>query len=157
MGWVAQSVQRLATGWTVRGSNPSGGRDFPNLSRLAPGPNQPPAQWVWVFPGVKGRPGRDADPSPPSSAVVKKGQSYTSTPPMGRMACTEPQCLYKGALYLTFTRYFVHEMSVKHTHRHSCLPNILTHCITIHPFQGLHLSTSFIIYSNHMHLFKTNQ
>ena len=26
-----------------------------------------------VFPGVKERPGRDADPSPPSSAVVMKG------------------------------------------------------------------------------------
>jgi len=26
-----------------------------------------------VFPGGKERPGRDADPSPPSSAVVKKG------------------------------------------------------------------------------------
>ena len=26
--------------------------------------------------------------------------SYTSTPPMARTACTEPQCLYKGALYL---------------------------------------------------------
>ena len=23
-----------------------------------------------------------------------------STPPMGRTACTEPQCLYNGALYL---------------------------------------------------------
>ena len=29
--------------------------------------------------------------------------SYTSTPPMGRTACTEPQCLYKGALYLYLT------------------------------------------------------
>ena len=29
-----------------------------------------------------------------------KGYSYTSTPPMGRTAFTEPQCLYKGALYL---------------------------------------------------------
>ena len=38
----------------------------------------------WVFPGGKERPERDADPSPP----------------MGRTACTEPQCLYKGALYL---------------------------------------------------------
>jgi len=26
--------------------------------------------------------------------------SYTSTPPVGRAAFTEPQCLYKGALYL---------------------------------------------------------
>jgi hypothetical protein len=24
---------------------------------------------------------------------------------MGRTACTEPQCLYKGALYLTFYTY----------------------------------------------------
>ena len=56
-----------------------------------------------VFPGGKERPGRDADPSPPSSAVVMKRQSYTSTLPMGRTACTEPQCLYNGTLYLTFT------------------------------------------------------
>ena len=48
----------------------------------------------------KERPGRDADRSPHSSAVVKKGQSYTSTPPIGRTACTEPQCLYKGVLNL---------------------------------------------------------
>jgi hypothetical protein len=34
--------------------------------------------------------------------VVMKEYSYTSTPPMGRTACTEPQCLYKGALYLTY-------------------------------------------------------
>ena len=34
-----------------------------------------------------------------------KEQSYTSTPPMGRTACTEPQCLYKGALYLTIELY----------------------------------------------------
>jgi len=29
-----------------------------------------------------------------------KEYSYTSTPPMGRTAYTEPQCLYKGDLYL---------------------------------------------------------
>ena len=52
-----------------------------------------------VFPGGKERPGRDADHSSPSSAVVKKEYSYTSTPPMGRTVCTEPQCLYKGALF----------------------------------------------------------
>jgi len=41
-----------------------------------------------VFPGGKERPGRDAEPLPPSSAVVKKEQSYTSIPLMGRTACT---------------------------------------------------------------------
>jgi len=38
--------QRLATGWTVRGSNPGGGRDISHLSRPALGPTQPPVQWV---------------------------------------------------------------------------------------------------------------
>ena len=55
-----------------------------------------------VSPRGKERPGRYADPSSPSSAVIMKRSSYTSTPPVGRTACTEPQCLYKGALYLTF-------------------------------------------------------
>ena len=100
MGRVAQSVQRLATGWKVRGSNPSGGRDFPHLSRSALGSTQPPVQCVLGLSGGKEWPGRAPDPSPPSSAVVMKGQSYTSTRPIGRTACTEPQCLYKGALYL---------------------------------------------------------
>ena len=53
-----------------------------------------------VFLEGKEGPGRDSDPSPPSSAVVMKGYSYTSTAPIGRTACTEPQCLYKGDLYL---------------------------------------------------------
>ena len=53
-----------------------------------------------VFPRGKERPEHDVDPPPPSSAMVMKEQSYTSTPLMGRTACTEPQCLYKSALYL---------------------------------------------------------
>ena len=44
------------------------------------------------FPGGKERTGRDADSSPPSSAVIKKEQSCISTLPMGRTACTKPQC-----------------------------------------------------------------
>jgi hypothetical protein len=41
-----------------------------HLSRPALGPTQPPIKWVpGLFRGRK-RPGRDADPSPPSSAEV---------------------------------------------------------------------------------------
>jgi hypothetical protein len=75
-------------------------RDFPRLSRPALGPTQPPVKWVPGLPGGKERPGRDADSSSPSSAMVMKEKSYTSTPPMDRTACKEPQCLYKNDLYL---------------------------------------------------------
>ena len=55
-------------------------------------------------------------PLNPSSAQVKKEQSYTSTPPMGRTACTEPQCLYNGAPYfLPLCRWLkdLHDLGLK--------------------------------------------
>ena len=63
-------------------------------------PTQPPVQGYWVFPGGKERPERDADPSPPSSAVGHERVELYLYPPISRTACTEPQCLYKGVLYL---------------------------------------------------------
>jgi hypothetical protein len=129
VGRVAQSVQRLATGWTVRGSNPGGDEIF----RTCPDrPWEPPSllhSGYQVFPGGKERPGCDADPPPPSSAVgyervelylyspywpyglyrasvpvqrctLPYSRAIRLLPPMGRTTCTEPQCLYKGALYL---------------------------------------------------------
>jgi len=75
-----------------------GGEISPHLSRPALGPTQNPVQWVPGLSRGKERTERDADPSPPSSAMVMKGYIYTSTPPMGRTACTEPQYLYTGAL-----------------------------------------------------------
>ena len=103
---VAQSVQRLAMGWTVRGSNSGGGEIFRTCPDRPWGPPRLLYNGYRVFPGGKERPERDADPSLPSSAVVMKVQSYTSIPPMGRAACTEPQCLYNGALYL-YLRNFI--------------------------------------------------
>jgi hypothetical protein len=90
------SLVGLATGYGLEGPGIESRwrRDFPHLSIQALGPTRVPG----LFRG-KERPGRDADPSSPSSAVVMKGYSYTSTPPIGRTVCTEPQCLHKGALY----------------------------------------------------------
>ena len=101
VGRIAQSLQRLATAWTVRGSNPGGGWIFRTCPDLPWGPLSLLCNGYRVFPGGKKRPGRDADPSPPSSAVIMKEQSYTCTPLMGRTVCTEPQCLYKGVIYFT--------------------------------------------------------
>jgi len=66
------SVVGIATGYGLDGPGIESrwGRDFLNLSRLAMGPAQPPVQWV--FPGGKERLGHDIDPSPSSSAMVKK-------------------------------------------------------------------------------------
>jgi len=69
------NVVGIATGYGLdgRGIESWWGRDFPHLSRLALGPTQPLVQWVLgLFRGCKERLGRDADPSPPSNAVVKK-------------------------------------------------------------------------------------
>ena len=41
-----QSVQRLATGWTVRGSNPGGGEIFRTRPDRLLGPTHPPVQWA---------------------------------------------------------------------------------------------------------------
>ena len=60
---------RLATGWTVRGSNPGGGEIFRTCPNRLWGPSRLLYNGYRVFPGSKERPGRDADPSPPSSAV----------------------------------------------------------------------------------------
>jgi len=80
-GRIAQSVQRLATGWTVRGSNPGGGEIF----RTRPDRLRVPTSFLdngyRVFPGGKVRPGRDADPSLPCSAEVKnRVELYLYTP-----------------------------------------------------------------------------
>ena len=66
VGRVAQSVQRLATGWMVRGLNPCGGRNFPHLSRPALGPTQSPVQRApRLSQGVKSGRGVTLTPHPP--------------------------------------------------------------------------------------------
>jgi len=66
------SVWRLATGWTVQASYPGGGEIFRTCPDRPWGPPSLLCNWYWVFTGGKERPRRDADPSSPSSAVVKK-------------------------------------------------------------------------------------
>jgi len=73
MKWAGSSVG-IETGYGLDGTGIEyrWGRYFPHLSRPALGLTQPPVQWVPGLSRGKERPGRDAEPSPPSSAVVKK-------------------------------------------------------------------------------------
>jgi len=59
-------------GWTVQGSNPGGCEIFRSCPYRPWGSLSLLYNGYRVFSGGKERPGRDADPSPPSSAVVKK-------------------------------------------------------------------------------------
>jgi len=61
-----------ATSWTVRWSNYGGGKIFRTCPDRPWGQPSLLHNGYRVFPGGKERPGRDADPSPPSSAVVMK-------------------------------------------------------------------------------------
>jgi hypothetical protein len=62
-------------------------RIFSMSSRSAPGPTQPPIQWVpEALPLEVKRHGHKADNSPPGSAEVKKIWSNTSTSPYAFMA-----------------------------------------------------------------------
>jgi hypothetical protein len=55
------------------------------------------------FLGVKSGRGMTLNPHPLLVPLIMKEYSYTPTPPIGRTACTEPQCLYESALYLCLT------------------------------------------------------
>ena len=62
VGRVAQSIQRLATTWAVRASNPGGGVIFQTCPDRPWGPPSLLYNGYRVFPGDKERPGRDLDP-----------------------------------------------------------------------------------------------
>jgi hypothetical protein len=60
------------------------GRDFPQPFRPALEPMQPPVQWVQgLFPGGKAAGAWGFPPHPLLVPRLKKGYSYTSTPPLG--------------------------------------------------------------------------
>jgi hypothetical protein len=70
----ADSSVGIATGYGLDGPGIESRweRDFPHLSRPTLGPTHPPVQWVLGLSWGTEWSGRDADLSPPSSAVVIK-------------------------------------------------------------------------------------
>jgi len=75
-----------------------------------------------VFPGGKERPGRDDDHSP----FYCRGQETVELyfyPPMGRTACTEPQCLHSIAIPLIpYVQYGLYRASVPVQYSYTSTP-----------------------------------
>jgi len=100
---VPGSSVGIATGYGLDGPGIKSrwGRDFPHLSSRPWGPPSALYNGYWVFPGGKERPGRDADPSPPSSAVSHENKAipllplWAVWPVQSLSACTR--------VYFTFT------------------------------------------------------
>jgi len=74
--------------------------------------------------------------------------TYTSTLPMNRTACTEPQCLYNGALYLylylysPYELYGLYRVSVPAQRCPLPLPIPLLSLWTVQPVQSLGACTT---------------
>ena len=117
----------MATGYGLNGPGIESRcrRDFPHLSRPALGPPSLLYNGYRVFPGGKERPGRDADPSPPSIAVGdERVELYLYSPygPYGLyrasvpvQGCTLPfffhnttHLLLKGAPFFIFLTQFIY-------------------------------------------------
>ena len=80
LGRVAQSVLLLATGWTVRGSNPGGDEIF-CPSRPTLWPTRPPVQWVpGLSLGVKSGRGVTLNPYPPLVQWSRKSRAMPLLP-----------------------------------------------------------------------------
>lgn len=104
----AQSVQGLASIWTVLGSNPDGGDIFASLE-----PTQPPMQWVpslslslALSRGYSGR-GETLTTHRHLAPRIKKVQSQASTPPLGLrgLRCTFYRYLFKLLINITNFNY----------------------------------------------------
>jgi hypothetical protein len=80
-----QSVLWLIVDWTAEVRSPTEAEDFSSNLCIQTAPGAHPASYTMgtegSFPGGNARAVCDADYSPPSSAEVKKGGSYTSCHP----------------------------------------------------------------------------
>jgi hypothetical protein len=98
------SVVGIATGYGLDGPGIESRRRARLSAPVQTGPGANPASCTMgtgSFPGVKSGQGVILTPHALLVPWSRKSKAiHTSTPPMARTACTEPQCLYKGALYL---------------------------------------------------------
>ena len=109
---ICRSVQRFATGWTVRGSNPGVGKIFRIRPDLPWGPTKPAIQKIpGLSLGVK-RPWRDNDHSPDLAPKLKAEYSYTSIHPLGLHGLSQGELYFYQPQYKSHSFCYADKFSV---------------------------------------------
>jgi len=99
--WIQfQSVWRLATGWTVRGSDPGWGEIFRSHPDRPWCPSSLPYNGCWVFSGGKTAGPRRWPLTPHLAPRLKKEYSYTCTPSLSLRGLLLGELLYLPSLIL---------------------------------------------------------
>ena len=99
------SVVGIATGYGLDGPGIEFRLGARSSAPVQTGPGAHPASFTTgtgSFPGVKSGRGVTLTRHPLLVSWSRKGRAILLLPAMGRTTCTEPQCLYKGALYLFY-------------------------------------------------------
>jgi hypothetical protein len=107
VGSIAQSVQRITTGWTVRGSNPDGGEIFRTCPDRLCGPPSLLYKEYRVFPGGKSAGAWRWPPTPSSAEVKERVELYLYSPsepycPVLGCPLPSPYCLWNSKLITCF-------------------------------------------------------
>jgi len=105
--FVGVQTTQLPTGWMVRGSNPGWGEIFRTCPDRPWGQPSLLYNGYRVFPGGKVRPGRDADPSPPSSAEVKNRVELYLYSLRAFVACKRVKPTYKRHIAVMYSMMLV--------------------------------------------------
>ena len=110
-------------GWSVRGSNPSGGEIFRTCPGWPWGPPNLLYNWYRFFPGGKERPGRKAEPSP---LLLSWSRKSTAIPLLSLWAVRPVQslsaCTVQLYLYSHYVPYGLYRASVPVQYSYTSTP-----------------------------------
>ena len=128
-------------GWTVRGSNPGGGEIFRTCPDQPWGPPSLLYNGYRIFPGGKERQGRDADPSPTSSAIGHGRVELYLYSPYGPYGLYRASVPVQGCTLL----YLYIQKQTSHCHKHQLFSTMLIK-VQIDPTVCRHLFTATSLY-----------
>ena len=114
--YIAHSLERLATSWMVRGSNPGGGTRFFRTRPDRPwGPPTHLYNGYWVFPGSKAAEAWRWPPTSHLAPKLRKSKAIRLLPFWSFLACSRVNCyLYLFYIYESYSLLHVSAVDCQH-------------------------------------------